>query len=332
LTHYSDLGGLDQRRIEAHLRSLVPFAPAWLVPGSTGDGWELSRDETRQLLDLVLAVAEDHEAHVLIGALHPEAAAARQEIQDTQEWLRQRAGSCHPDTVFQRSRVCGFAVCPPAGSHLSQVEISLALASILELDVPLALYQLPQITQNEMAPETVAELAQRFPNFYLFKDTSGQDRVATAQTDLADVFLVRGAEGDYHRWLKMAGGPYDGFLLSTANVFARQLHEYIQVADGGETQRAEDLIRPVEQLVAHVFSAAQHITVGNVFANANKAVDHFMAHGPTAERISPPRLHAGPRLDTELIRRTGELLRQNNLLPERGYLAYAGDQPASSDG
>ena len=191
LTHYTDSGGLDRRRIEAHLRWLAPFAPAWLVPGSTGDGWELSRDEIRQLLDLVLSVAVDQEAHVLIGALHPEATVARAQIQDTQAWLQRRAASADPAIALARNRVCGFAVCPPAGSDLSQAEISRALTSTLELNLPLALYQLPQVTQNEMAPETVAELAGRFANFYLFKDTSGQDRVATAHMDLDNLFLVR---------------------------------------------------------------------------------------------------------------------------------------------
>ena len=78
---------------------------------------------------------------------------------------------------------------------------------MLGLGYPIALYQLPQVTENEITPETVAELASRFPNFYLFKDTSGEDRVALADLDLQGVFLVRGAEGQYHQWPRAVGGP-----------------------------------------------------------------------------------------------------------------------------
>ena len=47
---------------------------------------------------------------------------------------------------------------------------------------------------------TVAALAGEFPNFILFKDTSGADRVAQSGLDLGGVFMVRGAEvGGYSR-------------------------------------------------------------------------------------------------------------------------------------
>jgi hypothetical protein len=39
----------------------------------------------------------------------------------------------------------------------------------------------------------------------------------------ADVGLLRGAEGRYARWSKAHSGPYDGFLLSSANSFPAQL-------------------------------------------------------------------------------------------------------------
>src|SRR5207245_10667771 len=100
--------------------------------------------------------------------------------------------------------------------------------AMLQSGMPIARHQLPQITLNEMHPELVATLARQFPNFILFKDTSGADHVALSGQKLENVFLVRGAEGDYIRWLKAAKGPYDGFLLSTANCFARQFHQLIE--------------------------------------------------------------------------------------------------------
>lgn len=66
--------------------------------------------------------------------------------------------------------------------------------------------QLPQVTRNQMSPELVARLARQFAHFLLFKDTSGRDRVAVSGLDFTGVFLVRGMEGEYARWLKAGDG------------------------------------------------------------------------------------------------------------------------------
>ena len=172
-------------------------------------------------------------------------------------------------------------------------------AEVLALGRPTALYQLPQVTQNEMSPATIADLAARFPNFILFKDTSGADRVASAGQDVGDVFLVRGAEGDYARWLKAGGGPYDGFLLSTANCFGRELLEVITLANAGRPGEAQSLAERLSAVVKEVFALVASVPDGNAFANANKAMDHFFAHGPRAARRDPddPYLNGDPAPD-----------------------------------
>ena len=70
-----------------------------------------------------------------------------------------------------------------------------ALASILEAGFPTALYQLPQVTQNEFSPEVGSSLALRFPNFMLFKDSSGSDRVVSSGKSLGGVFTLREGRG-----------------------------------------------------------------------------------------------------------------------------------------
>ncbi len=65
--------------------------------------------------------------------------------------------------------VCGFAICPSRGAQITAAEMDQAISGILSLGVPTALYQLPQVTQNEMSPALVADLAGRYPNFILFK-------------------------------------------------------------------------------------------------------------------------------------------------------------------
>ena len=87
----------------------------------------------------------------------------------------------------------------------------------------------------------ISNLAERFPNFFLFKDSSGGDRVVLSGKNLAGVFTMRGAEGDYARWLSQAGGPYGGFLLSTANCFAAELEQMISQLRNGNLEFAQEL-------------------------------------------------------------------------------------------
>jgi hypothetical protein len=241
-------------------------------------------------------------------------------IWDTVDWLESRARGGDIENNLTKCRVCGFTVCPPRGKELSQQQIGEALASILKAGLPTALYQLPQITLNEMRPELVAELARKFSNFVLFKDTSGADYVALSGQKLENVFLVRGAEGDYVRWLKAAKGPYDGFLLSTANCFGHEFHQIIEHISSRRLKAARELSERLTSCINEVFGAVTGLPHGNPFANANKAIDHFFAHGPKAGKVSPPRLHAGTYLPVDVILATGEALARYSLMPERGYL------------
>lgn len=320
ITHYRDDGGIDAARMAAHLKHLSPWVKGFLIPGSTGDGWEMSSDEIRKLLEVAVEQASLQRLHLLIGVLKTNAAEVLETIKGAVSWLRSRAGTSENLVVLERNRVCGFTVCPPRGSELSPSEIESALISVLALGFPVSLYQLPQVTQNTMSPELLAGLAARFPNLILFKDTSGADAVALAGKDLGGVFMVRGAEGNYARWLRETGGPYDGFLLSTANCFGRELYQIISDLATGQSSAARSLSDRVSEAVREIFTAVESVPQGNAFANANKAADHFMAFGPHAAKLLPPRLHAGVRLPSDVIRSVGEILTRHSLMPERGYL------------
>lgn len=309
ITHYTAEGRIDGTRVAAHLDHLSPHVKGFLMPGSTGDGWEMSDEEVRELLDIALAEVERLGLHLLIGVLKTDAPSACRMIRELRDRFAGRKG------------IAGFTVCPPCGKELSQTQIKEGLESILNLGEATALYQLPQITQNEMSPELVAGLAARFPHFFLFKDTSGADRVVNSGLDLQGVFQVRGAEGDYVRWPRTGGGPYDGFLLSTANGLAAELHAVMEHLQAGRIDAARELSERLSNLVREVFALAAPLKFGNAFANANKALDHHFAFGPQAADITPPRSHAGSRLPVEMIRATGVALTANGFAPARGYLA-----------
>ncbi len=319
LTHYGDDGAVDRARMRAHLRSMQPWVRGFLVPGSTGEGWDMSDAEVRTLLGVAVDEIRAVGGHLLVGVLKTTVQEVLDAIRSTVAWLEERTGIAEPLSAMERSSVCGFTVCPPSGSDLPQERIRAGLEEVLDLGLPVALYQLPQVTRNEMAPETVAALAARHPGFYLFKDTSGADRVAAS--GFRDAFLVRGAEGDYARHLAAAGGDYDGFLLSTANCFGRQLSAMIDDLGAGRRDAADAFSRRLSAVCAELFDLAGRVGHGNAFANANKAMDHFMAHGPDAARVAAPRLHSGVRLPRSLLEAAGASLARHGLLPARGYLA-----------
>jgi dihydrodipicolinate synthase/N-acetylneuraminate lyase len=318
LTHFTDDGAIDEARMRAHLKFMHPSVQGFLIPGSTGEGWEMSDGEARKLLDIMIDEIRSVRAHLLIGILKTDAQEVLQSLKDAIAWLKTKTGSADTVQSLAKSSVCGFTVCPPSGSELTQAQIRTALESVLSLGLPVSLYQLPQVTQNEMSPETLTALAAKFPNFYLFKDTSGLDRVAAS--GFSDAFLVRGAEGGYATHLSAVGGNYDGFLLSTANCFGPQLSAMIENVQRENKEEAETFSKKLSALSEEVFDLAGKIGYGNAFTNANKAMDHFFAHGPGAVKVTPPRLYSGNRLPTELIEAVGAALKRHGLMPERGYL------------
>jgi dihydrodipicolinate synthase/N-acetylneuraminate lyase len=321
LTHYADDGDIDLARMEAHLAHMSEWVKAFLSPGTTGDGWEMSEEEIRKVLAFDLDMAEKLNIRILVGVLKTDAGAARQSIVDTLTWVRERTGVRDNEEIVGKTRVCGFAVCAPRGSNLSQEEIYRALVPILELGVPVALYQLPQVTENEMSAEIVAKLAAEFSNFYLLKDSSGYDRVALSGLELNGVYLLRGAEGNYPKWLRINDGKYDGFLLGSANCFAKELNSIIQNLSAGSLNVAQKLSEKITGVVDEVSKCAVDLPAGNPFANANKAIDHYFAYGPEAANFAPPRIHSGGRLPAEIIKMAGDALTHFDLMPSEGYLS-----------
>jgi len=322
LTHYAADGSLDYPRIAAHLDHLAQSVRSFLLFGSTGDGWELGEKEMADLLDFFAREAARLDIRMLVGVLRPEAADARRDIEAVVGRLKLVSGCADPREALRHTGVCGFTVCAARGADRSQEHIKGDLAGILDLGYPTAIYQLPQVTQNEFSPDTFADLASRFDNLFLMKDSSGQDVVAASGIDRRGVFMVRGGEGDYDAWYPARDGRgYDGFLLGSANCFAREHKKLIEARDRGDADTARALSERLTRVVVGALELAAPLPFGNAFANSNKAFDHFFAHGPGAAELPPPLTHSGQGLPPTLIRAAGDLLRKEGLMPEAGYLA-----------
>ena len=320
LTHFDAGRRIDLGRMGAHLAWMMPHVKGYLVPGSTGDGWDLDDAETDTVVRFAVDMARKKGVSLLLGALRKNTVDVTGSIERFLDILRRLTGKTDPLAALIAAGVSGFTVCPPAGKDLDQATIGAALEIVLDKGLPVALYQLPQVTGNEAAPDTFARLVAKYPNLILFKDSSGADRIALSGVDAHGVYLVRGAEGDYARWLRSAGGAYDGFLLSTANSFPAGL---LAVVDGIREGRLDESVRISAALsgaVGKVFGLVGEIPCGNAFTNANKAIEHFMAFGPKAADREGPMLHGGIRIPAGIVSATGDILRRYGLMPEKGYL------------
>src|SRR5215831_7206418 len=108
LTHYDKSGRIDEARIAAHLRHLSSSVMGLLIPGSTGDGWELTDKETTQLLNIAFDQVQALGLHLLVGILKPTAEEARVMIEQTVDTLKVRTGESNTERALAAARVCGF--------------------------------------------------------------------------------------------------------------------------------------------------------------------------------------------------------------------------------
>lgn len=322
LTHYRSDGSIDFDRMSRHLDHIIPWVKGFLIPGSTGDGWELDDDETLKVAQFAVGKARTYRASLLLGVLKSDAGKMTQTISEMTALIERETGISKKGTAdaLKAAGVCAFTVCPPRGKALTQADIETSLSGILDMGLPTTLYQLPQVTENEAAPETFGRLVRKYPHLIFFKDSSGRDAIAMSGVDKGDVFLVRGAEGEYARWIKDSGGPYDGFLLSTANCFPREIGDILESLEKGDSEKAREMSDRITRAVREAFSLVQSLPCGNAFTNANKAFDHFFAFGPAAAVVEGPMLHAKVRIPADIISAAGGVLSRYGLMPGKGYL------------
>jgi dihydrodipicolinate synthase/N-acetylneuraminate lyase len=321
LTHYRSDGTIDIDRMHVHFNHIAPWVKGFLIPGSTGDGWELTEDETLEVADFAIQQARTREISLLLGVLKADVETMKRTISSMIKMLQENpTGKEDAGQILQANHVCGFTICPPRGKSLTQHQIEAGLSAVLDMGMPIALYQLPQVTENEVAPETFERLVQKYSNLVFFKDSSGQDNIATSGVYKGGVFLVRGAEGNYAHWLTGTGGSYDGFLLSTANCFSQNLSSLIESLEKNDQEKAREISERLTIVVSEVFALVQPLPYGNPFTNANKAIDHFFAFGPSANTTEGPMLHEKIRIPHDVIQATGAILTHYNLMPEKGYM------------
>ena len=128
LVFYDENGAIDAARQAAHLAFMAPHVKGLLVPGSTGDAWEMSDEEALAALDAAIPFAAEQGVHLLAGALRPTPEATLALIGKILDHLRRRTGRDTAADAFAAARVRGVTIAAPTSAQpLSQDAIRDAL-------------------------------------------------------------------------------------------------------------------------------------------------------------------------------------------------------------
>jgi 4-hydroxy-tetrahydrodipicolinate synthase len=316
LTHYrtgaksGSPARVDPDRMAAQVRAISPAVRQFLLAGSTGDGWELELDA---FMDIVLLSRRQdvfRGTKVLYDVL-------RSTTEEVVDWAVRLEASLAEDGA-PAGQYAGLAICPPINPGANQAIILQHFQAILEHTTSsIAVYQLPQVTQCTIDRETIEELAIN-KRVTMFKDTSGTDSVAQ-KGPISGVLLVRGAEGSYVESLAPFGA-YDGWLLSSGNVFGPALRRILNLHANAATERARQLSSIVTLMVEALFEAASDVPFGNAFSNANRAVDHLLAMGSSWRDSPLPLTVGGNALPRELISAAEDIIGNLPGITPYGYL------------
>ena len=316
LTHYTRHADgsihVDLERMAAHIAHIRPQVRGFLIAGSTGDGWDLNAEQFRELLEITIAPAAfDASCQYVIGCLARDTEAVLGLAAIVEKWVGGQA---------LNGRFAGLTVCPPAGKGNGHTQIQGHFETLLaNTGSAIAVYQLPQVTECEIATATLAGLAQT-GRITMFKDTSGADRVVSEGFADARVFLVRGAEGAYFESVTPQG-RYDGLLLSTANGFGAQLQAILAHSERGEIAAGAALSARLSDTVGRIFDRAADLDATNPFSDSNRAVDHIAAYGAAWRGAALPLLVNGKNLPRDFVEFTEQQIQDLIPVAGRGYLS-----------
>ncbi|WP_417474738.1 dihydrodipicolinate synthase family protein [Leisingera sp.] len=301
LTHYqADAPSrLDAECAADHIAQIAPHVRQLLIAGTTGDGWSMPQALLADWLDLLRSEDMPRGQKLMLGVLEPntEAVVARARWIEGQIGKRPLSGE-----------VVALTICPPVDPAATQERILSHFERVMEAtELPLAVYQLPQVTGCTLSAESFDKLVES-GRIAFFKDTSGTDAVISESLRASEVTMLRGAEGDYARWIAPEG-PYDGWLLSTANGLAPELRQIERAVRQGDRQRAQALSGTLTEVVESLFEIASRWPSENTFALANRGVD-VIRRGGAAKHLSG----TGSPIDQDLLKETRVLLR-SKLMP-----------------
>ncbi len=100
-------------------------------------------------------------------------------------------------------------------------------------DIPLILYNVPGRTSKEIAPETMARLADEYSNVVGVKEASGKEEVWKGIREVCDsnFQIISGNDGDTFRLMKDYKGC--GVISVASNAIPKRMAEFVKLGIGG---------------------------------------------------------------------------------------------------
>lgn len=323
LVQYNSSGEFDEPYINAHLTHLSNDLNAIMIAGTNGDGWALSDDELMSLLTIILPTARKHGLSIFIAILKSDYSVALASIKRLLDWLCENANTSDPQQALEYYNIKGIFISNPHdNSQLSQEDMKAGLRPILSLSIPLGFYQIPLITQSEIAANTLAELSQEFNNLLFFKDTSGTDKVICSSEDMHGLIFFRGPDESYPRWLNFGDkptGPYNGLISGASNSLAKMQLGILGEIAINNMNAAVQQCDAMATMIGEIYELAKtHMPKDTFFIVTYKVIDHFYAYGPNAGKVSCY-LYAGKKVSDAMLIKTASVLKRYDSLPDVGY-------------
>ncbi|MDP9057257.1 MAG: 4-hydroxy-tetrahydrodipicolinate synthase [Pseudomonadota bacterium] len=218
-------GALDERAFRRLVDWQIESGSSALVPcGTTGENSTLSNAEHHRVIEICV-----------------EQAAGRVPV---------IAGCGSNDTMnsllhMRFSKKCGAAaalVVAPYYNRPSQEGLLAHFSYLAEHgDLPIVLYNVPARTVTDLKPETVCELARRYPAvFVAIKDASGDlSRVTDHRMGIASAFAQLSGDDELALPFNAAGGV--GCISVTANVAPRLCADFQAACAAGDLTLAREL-------------------------------------------------------------------------------------------
>jgi 4-hydroxy-tetrahydrodipicolinate synthase len=230
LTPFDSAGTVDVAAVCQLVNFLIERGIHGLFPGgTTGEGPLLTLDERRELAEIILKEAAGRVPVIIqVGALttrdtialaqHAQAAGANAAAVVTPYYYR-----LTDEALFR---------------YFEQVAASVP-------DFPIFLYNIPQLTGNNISSELVTRLVERCPNIIGMKDSSGSLATLTACLPLrAGHFnAVNGSDGMILAAMAMG---INACVSGNANVFPELLVALYHAATSGDLVHARELQRQVD--------------------------------------------------------------------------------------
>ncbi|AXA34825.1 MAG: 4-hydroxy-tetrahydrodipicolinate synthase [Candidatus Hydrogenedentota bacterium] len=269
-------GAIDAGALERLIEYQIQNGTSAIVPcGTTGESATLSHDEHHEVIALTIKFVRKR-VPVIAGTGSNSTSEAISLTKFAKEWGADAALLITP--YYNR----------PTQEGLYAHYMSVAEA----VDLPLVLYNVPSRTAVNLAPETVARLAQH-PNIVAIKEASGSTDYVSQLRLLCDITILSGND---NMTLPLMALGAEGVISVLANVAPRHCAELVEAAAQGDWTRARELHYQTFPLVEALFAETNPIPV--------KAALAMM--GMISPEIRLPLTHisekAAPRLRAELQR------------------------------